>query len=177
MALNVKTNVLPDEQRAPLTNAEFMLVERLGLANYQLEKCCTGEMEARLRTIPNGWRDWKLLTAVTDRLMGKLLDTIPTKQLNRIVHIFNHGEVLIREKSFVRSPQLITMPLDDLAFITEAAIKSQCRHCLRSGKEVRRCKLYKALIGAAPPDQYPRYGCGYQEIAQGMIEDDDNEHL
>lgn len=172
-ALNVKTNVPADADRIPLTNAEFMLVERLGLANYQLEKCCTKEMEARLRAIPNAWRDWRLVTSATGRIVDKLLDTIPTKQLQRIVHIFEHGEVLIRERSFVRSPQLITMPLDDLTFITEAAIKAQCRHCLRTGKEVKRCKLYRALIGAAPPDKLPRYGCGYQEIAQGLIEDED----
>lgn len=150
--LNVKTNVPADEDRVPLNNAEFMLVERLGLANYQLEKCCTKEMEARLRALPNAWRDWRLLTSTSSRLIDKLLDTIPSKQLQRIAHIFEHGEVLIRERSFVRSPQLITMPLDDLAFITEAAIKAQCRHCLRSGKEVKRCKLYRALIGAAPPE-------------------------
>lgn len=173
MALNVKTNVLPDEQRVPLTNTEFMLVERLGLANYQLEKCCTKEMESRLRAIPNAWRDWRLLVAVTNRLMDGIMDSIPTKQLKRIAHIFEHGEVIVRERTFVRTPQLITMPLDDLAFITETAIKTQCRHCLRSGKEVRRCKLYKALIGAAPPENLPRYGCGYQEIAQGLIEDED----
>lgn len=44
-------------------------------------KAIQKHMESRLRSIPNGWRDVRMLETVLGKLVDNLLDTVPTDKL------------------------------------------------------------------------------------------------
>ena len=53
------------------------------------------EMPERLRSIPNGWRDIRMVETVLDKLIGNLLDTIPLEKLQTLQMLMQDTQVHI----------------------------------------------------------------------------------
>ena len=53
------------------------------------------EMPERLRSIPNGWRDIRMVETVLDKLVGNLLDTIPVEKLQTLHMLMKDTQVHI----------------------------------------------------------------------------------
>ena len=123
------------------------------------------DLRERLKLVPNGWRDWRLVTSTVDRLLTAIYMTIPDEQLISQQHALSHSEVSVKLRSATRLPEWVHIKADDMDMLIGLAIQSECRICLRTDSEVRRCKLRKVLQCVIPPAVQPRHGCGYRDIA------------
>lgn len=71
----------PDEDgRYPLSYVEYQSLRSLFGAKNALEQT-HNQLERRVRTIPGGWRDFRLLMTLVDKLLGAVLRTIPQKKI------------------------------------------------------------------------------------------------
>ena len=151
----------------PLKGKELKCVEYLvGMESRIVE---SGDaLRERLRMVPNGWRDYRLIFSTLDRLLLKLYDTIPQKGRLYLQKLSKHGEILIRFSPAARSQEWLLIKDDDLAVIVNLAMAAECAICLKQGREAKKCELRKALENIAPPhDGHPAGGCGYQNVAAG----------
>ena len=122
-------------------------------------------MRNRLRDIPNGWRQWRLMASTLSRLLAQLYDLMPIKNLHHIQNIRAHGEVLIRMQPASRVPQYTLVNEDDLRILVNTSMAAECAICLKDGKEIDRCPLRRAMLSIAPPYDDPPTGCGYRDVA------------
>ena len=151
----------------PLKGKELKCVEYLvGMESRIVE---SGDaLRERLRMVPNGWRDYRLIFSTLDRLLLKLYDTIPQKGRLYLQKLSKHGEILIRFSPAARSQEWLLVRDDDLAVIVNLAMAAECAICLKQGREAKKCELRKALENIAPPhDGHPAGGCGYQNVVAG----------
>jgi len=156
-----------DVELLPLKGKELKCVEYLvGMESRIAE---SGDaLRERLRMVPNGWRDFRLIFATLDRLLRNLYSTIPNKGLLYLQKLTKHGEILIRFSPAARSKEWLLIKDDDLAVIVNLAMASECAICLKQGREAKKCELRKALENIAPPHEgHPVDGCGYQEVVAG----------
>lgn len=151
----------------PLNHAEMDVVRKLGLVDYVMEHH-SGVLEKRLRTIPDGWRRYRLLKSLLDKLLVEVFCTVPQGQMRAIDMLFRRGEIIIRPKSAAPEKGMVIAPVEDILRVTEAAMRGECEYCLKTAAEVKGCKLRKAMTNVAPPDDYPLGGCGYRALAAEM---------
>lgn len=70
----------PDEDgRYPLSHAEYQALRSIFGAKNALEQT-HHDLERRVRLIPGGWRDFRLVMTLIDKLMAAVLGTIPQKK-------------------------------------------------------------------------------------------------
>ena len=161
-----------DAGRVQMKAREQKCIEYLVAMDSRLSQCGDA-MRERLRRIPNGWRQWRLIATSLERLLPEILDTMPMKSLQYLYNISQHGEVLIRYRPVSRAPEWKMVKDEDLEVLVNTAMASECAMCLRQGAEVKKCALRRALCDMAPVDEdfdVPS-GCGYRDYVLQDIED------
>ena len=156
-----------DADRLPLTGKELKCVEYLVGMESRINE--SGDaLRERCKRIPNGWRDYRLIASTLDRLLTNLYTTVPYKGRLYLKKLIDNGEILIRERPLVRTPEWRMIKDEDLATLVNTAMASECAICLREGKEAKKCKLRRALEDFAPPSNgHPAGGCGYMNVVLG----------
>lgn len=88
-------------------------------------------MENRLRSIPNGWRDIRMVEAVLDRLVGQLLDTVPTDKLYTIKRLLPDTRVHITyTRQIGKGKDKVTgIPQKDLDLLAAVSHDAICKLC------------------------------------------------
>lgn len=148
----------------PLTGREMAVIEYLAAVDSKIVEA--GEaLRPRLKTVPYGWRQWRLMASTISRLLVALYDTMPMKNLRHMENICAHGEVLIRMRPAVRVPEYLLVNENDLRLLVNKAMGAECAVCIRDGREIDRCPLRKAMLPIAPPMDEPATGCGYRDVA------------
>lgn len=124
-------------------------------------------LEARLKSIPDGWRKYRLARKTLEWVLDALYPTFPDKTLIHMQRLCKCGEVVIRPKPMVRMPDDVQIvPTRELKVLINKTISAECAMCLRHGKEVKRCELRKTLNLIAPPDAQRFDGnCPYRDVA------------
>lgn len=151
-------------ERRPMNGEEMRAVEYLTAMNSKMNQA--GDcMRDRLRSVPNGWRQWRLLAVTLDRLLLAIYDSMTTKNLRHLENICDHGEIIIRLRPAVRVPEHTLVSEDDLRTLVNAAMASECAICLKQGREIDRCSLRTAMLNICPPYEDPKTSCGYQIVA------------
>ena len=147
-----------------LTGRELKCVEYLVAMESRVWEC--GEaLRERLRLVPNGWRQFRLLCTVLDGLLEDIYPTVPLKGRLYLQNIMKHGEVLIRYVPTSRPPEWKMVKDEDLAVIINTAMAAECAICLKSGSEIRKCALRRAMEDIAPPaNGHPAGRCGYTDV-------------
>jgi hypothetical protein len=156
-----------DVDMMPLSGKELKCVEYLvAMESRVLE---VGDaMRERLKKIPNGWRQFRLLVSTLDRLMPEVYDTVPNKTRMYLKNIMENGEVLIRFIPVSRNPEWKLVKDEDLAVLINLAMAGECAICMKQGREAKKCKLRGALENIAPPREgHPAGGCGYMNVVLG----------
>ena len=151
------------EDRKPLNGREMQAIEYLAALDSQMVKH-SETMRQRLKQVPNGWRQWRLLTAIAGKLLEQLYDTLPMKNLKHMQNICSYGEMFIRMRPISRVPEYTLVSEDDIRQLVNAAMAAECAICLRDAKEVARCPLRKCLMNIVPPEDVPAVGCGYRNV-------------
>lgn len=155
---------MPEREIRPANGHELHIIEYLMALDAQLN----GHQDAlreRLKLVPNGWRQWRLITTATRNLLQAVYDTLPDKTLLYIDRLRAQGEVVVRFRPASRTHETVLASQDDLREIINAAMAGECAVCLRDEDAAKRCKLRRAMMDIVPPDDVPRCGCAYRNIA------------
>lgn len=148
----------------PMNGEEMRVIEYLTAMNSKMIQA--GDcMRGRLSSVPNGWRQWRLMAVTLDHLLTALYDSMTPRNLRHLENISDHGEIIIRLRPAVRVPEHTLVNEDDLRTLVNAAMASECSICLRQGREIDRCPLRAALMNICPPYEDPNTSCGYQMVA------------
>ena len=123
---------------------------------------CAGVLNERVRSIPGAYRDYRMIQTVAEKLMQKILTTVPQKKLVQISKELECTQVAVevkREISPSRNDEsMITyVPQRALERITEKVVGYECLGCEKAGKDARRCQLRKD-IEATYHYEYPTGG-------------------
>lgn len=126
-------------------------------------------LKPRLKSLPNGWRDFRLAQNLIAKALDGLYATMPTKTLLKFQRLNEIGEVILRPKPAVRKGQYMQIvDNDDLKLLINKTIEHECAICLRRSGEVRSCALRRALMSICPPEELVKDGsCNYQAVAAG----------
>ena len=79
--------MIPNKDRVPLSGREYYALREL-FGMVSSFNVCAGDLEKRVKSIPDAWRDYRLLMVLSEKLMQKVLDTIPQKNCSRFGVIF-----------------------------------------------------------------------------------------
>lgn len=137
--------MLTDEQRAKI---KTMPTNRAQIDDYNFLKACEFDLkeaqktlEKRVRLIPGGWRDLRLITKVLENLLDNILLTFEPEKRE---HIKRNAERCQHKLIFGRPavPQAddYLMSKKDTAMLIHAASK-QCQLCLGTPQDCKQCDL------------------------------------
>ena len=131
--------------------------------------------ERRLREYgyKNARRDIGLLIWLVSKLQDEMLSTMPERRYWYYRRMAQEAQIIVDFPGPVRKSRGLLVDVQDLAAMTEAAMKSECIMCMRDGREIRRCRLRDALISVAPPTEISRIGCEYRGAASQLVQDQD----
>ena len=138
---------MDNRKRMPsLTREAFQIFYSCSCILEHMEK----HFEPIVRRVPNGWRDFRLLQSTFDRLIGRILDTIPPDQLKTILEQVRISEIryVTKRADNVATDQWV-MDRGDLAFLANKAIETTC--IARDGSCKNQCRLRK-IVDDLPVD-------------------------
>lgn len=143
---------LPDDQCERLNRTEMVALKWLIAA---VNSCAYGQedMERRLECIPEGKRRYRLMLGQLRAICNDLIGTMPRKQAVTIKNTMNDMELRLVPK-FSGHGNRVTLDIDDLSYIVNAAKKDHCLACILNGDECRSCKLYQILESIAPMEDW-----------------------
>lgn len=138
---------LPEEQRPPLSSREYAALRQLfGLVSSL--SINEEAMKKRLKLVPDGWRDYRMLQVVSESLLHAVMNTIPLRKLQLIykeLHL-TRCQVVV-DRSVVKGDDGTATVVDSRALerITEHAMQVECFACQKTGAEARNCQLRKDI--------------------------------
>ena len=102
------------------------------------------EMPERLRSIPNGWRDIRMVETVLDKLVGNLLDTIPLEKLQTLKMLMPDTRVHVTYTRQIGKGKdhVSGIATKDLDMLMAAAHDGVCKLC---DGNCDRCDLVKVF--------------------------------
>lgn len=154
-----------------LTANERYQLMSLGVANQILTNACK-EAEARVRMVKWGWRDLRMVTKVLERLLDRIMDTMPADQLRAYAHSLHDASFTVGVKC--RAVDNETLRNKEHAmylslFALNALGETAHEHCMMCGLDANgqaKCQLRKALdeLPNNAPDGGEGKGCPYYEV-------------
>ena len=84
-------------EKSELNALEIHGIEFLAGLDAQLYRF-NGPPEPRLKSIPNGWRDYRLAMTLVAKVLDKLYDTMPRKTLLKFQRLNEISEVIVRPR-------------------------------------------------------------------------------
>lgn len=162
--------------RPPLSHREYKALRQL-FGMVALWDSESGELKKRLAGIPGGWRDARMIASVSDKLLRKILDTVPLKKLAMIRKELRSTvcEVVVKKDVTGVTKEAFTyVEQEALERITSKAMEMSCLFCEKCGKEARDCQLRKDVERLYMWD-FPKIHDGAPcPFAEGHIERNDS---
>ena len=146
-----------------LSGSERKALQHL-LAFYNQTAQYSNGMKDRLKQFPNGWRDWRLMVSLAEKLLGQLYSTLTPRHYQQMKLLEQHGECAVIIKPATKAERVEFVHEQALDVVIKRCIDANCGMCVKNDAEVRGCKLRKALFDIKPPMDIPRYGCVYRDI-------------
>lgn len=165
--------MIPDNERPPLSYREYRALRQLfGIVDAWDTQ--GSELKKRLKLIKGGWRDARLLMAVSERLLRKVCETIPMKKLAMIQKELNSTtcEITVRNTISPTHHEAFTYVEEEaLERITDRAMEMECLFCAKCGKDARNCQLRKDIERLYMWD-FPKIKDGQPcHFSEGSVED------
>ena len=133
-----------------LTAPERYYMMSLGVANQIISNACK-DAEQRVRMVPNGWRDLKMLRAVLDKLLNKIMDTMPAEQVRAYAHSLHDASFTVGVKcravdneTLRQQEHAMYLSLYALNALGDAA-REHCMMCNLDPHGQAKCPLRKAF--------------------------------
>lgn len=148
-------------ERVPLSGREYYALRELFAAVDGFSRNAQA-LEKRVRMIPNGYRDLRMLQSVSAKLMRDILETVPVKKLIQIRRELENSEMILRVKPVnpkknEYDDNLTYVPQQALERICRKAIELECFCCEKKDREAKKCQLRKDIQDTYMFD-YPNNG-------------------
>ena len=133
----------PDpDGRYPMSGREFSAYRCLIVAVNELDVCIDA-LKDRLKLIPGGWRDMRMLSTVSYKLFNALAETIPSRKLRAIQAEIQNCEIRLVVRGADRSMLKSVVYIDEQPFIRlmNHVISQECWCCEKCGKEAKKCEI------------------------------------
>lgn len=141
------------------------------------------QLERRVREIPGGWRDLRLIMTLSEKLLVNILRTVPKKRLAIIKKELTNTEVLVNVRNAI-SPPLGT-DTDGFTYVSQRALERitqrvvdfECFCCEKKGADAKHCQLRKDIESTYMFD-YPcpaKRECPFAGMTFGGTYDEDEE--
>lgn len=135
-----------EEGRYPLSHREYQAIRALfGSQNSLIN--AQKDLENRIRVIPDGWRDFRLVYSVLEKLLTKLLRTVPSQKLLSMKRELKDTYCEVKVKGAagqtLEGDLLRVVPQQDLETVVNAAMDFRCFACDRC--DYKKCRLYQAI--------------------------------
>lgn len=112
---------------------------------------CAGELKRRTQKFPGGWRDLRLITVLSEKLLIGILRTVPLKKLAAVRRELENTEMIVQVKrtAVQHSENEIGgytyVPQRALERITQRVVDYECFCCERHGADAKHCPLRKDI--------------------------------
>ena len=119
-------------------------------------------LEKRLKAVPYGWRDAKMIAAVADSLLIRLLKTVPPNKLAQIQQEISHTRVEInvtRDYTGKSKEQFTYVPNSALEWLEDRVIDMECSMCDLDEKQAKKCPVRKNIEALYMYDFPERESC------------------
>ena len=130
------------------------------------------KVRARLTQVnPYAWRDLQLLYSLVCRIQDQLIRTMPDSRDEYYRVLAEHGQYHLEIEGPLRPTRQVLIGDRNLGALCDAAMESECLTCLRTGNEIDRCLIRRALLEVAPPAEVIEngIGCEYREVPGQLI--------
>ena len=134
-----------EEGRYPVSHREYQAIRALfGTQNSLI--FAQKDLEQRLKVVPEGWRDFRLVYSVLEKLLTRLLRTVPSQKLLSMKRELKDTYCEVKVKGAVGpldGDLLRVVPQKDLETVVNAAMQMNCFACDRC--DYKKCALYQAI--------------------------------
>ena len=150
-----------ESEKRELRNREYYTLRTIMAALSGLEG---GEqfLVNRLKSVPNGLRDYRMVKTVLRKLLEKLLDTVPDKRLGQIKTELKNAHIEVKvERDYTGAyrENFTYVPNKALEEIEDIICDMFCAACEKSDKESRKCRIRKLMEMLYQYDFPERNGC------------------
>lgn len=87
----------PVLDRFPLSGREYYALREL-FGVVSTFNNCAGELDKRVRSIPGAYRDYRMIQSVAEKLVRKLLTTVPKNKLVQISKELKYTRIVVEVK-------------------------------------------------------------------------------
>lgn len=139
----------PVLDRFPLSGREYYALREL-FGVVSTFNNCAGELDKRVRSIPGAYRDYRMIQSVVEKLVRKLLTTVPKNKLVQISKELKYTRIVVEVKPEITPSRddgnlLTYVPQRALERIMEKVVGYECFCCEKAGKDARRCQLRRDI--------------------------------
>lgn len=143
--------------RYKLSQREYMELMQIFAAFSALKK---GEpwLKDRIRTIPNGWRDYKMIMSRMDWLTEELVHTIPTRKLLAMRQDMKNAQMRIYMQGAPASDtyrDVVSVDEEALIELIDVVISMECMLCEKKGNAMKKCPYLKIIESILPYERDP----------------------
>lgn len=132
------------------------------------------------RVNPNGWRDLRLLYALTCRIQEQLLQTMPDSRRDYYTALAAHGRYRLDIQGPIRPESFVLISDKHLGEMLEEIMEVKCLMCMKDGAEIEACPIRQTLLEVGPPTRIRTpeelgkmttrdFGCEYCEAARQLV--------
>lgn len=132
------------------------------------------------RVNPNGWRDLRLLYALTCRIQEQLLQTMPDSRRDYYTALAAHGRYRLDIQGPIRPESFVLISDKHLGAMLEEIMEIKCLMCMKDGAEIEACPIRQTLLEVGPPTRIRTpeelgkmtardFGCEYCEAARQLV--------
>ena len=134
-----------------LTGREYTALLRLFAALTALTEC-ESILEERLKTVPNGWRDYRMLKTRMSTELDGLLETVPLKKLVAIHRELKNVKIKLNigPDAAGSDDQVIYVNEEAFLKLLDQIVAMNCMLCDKRGKEVKHCPWLQLIEDCLP---------------------------
>lgn len=138
---------------APPTSRETKSIELIAALDARLTND-RKYLEDRLRMVPDLYRQWRIAETAAAKVVDGLYDTLPPKTMMRMRRLYESGEIVIRPRGGMNKDSDSTVALkEDISRLARTVCESECAMCIKTGRDIKKCKLRETLLRVSPPPE------------------------
>lgn len=149
-----RVKTLDSDGRLPFSEREYYALRQLCGA-FSMADNHSDELKERVRLIPNGFRDLRLIVSMSEKLITNIMKTIPLKKLKLIQRELKNTvcEVKVnRDVTGRNSEGFCYVPEQAMVRTVERVIDYTCFGCEKCGREAKKCPVRLDIESLYPWD-------------------------
>lgn len=147
---------------SPLSGKEYDMLRHVIVAVDQLAKA-PNALKKRLKTIPNGWRNFRCLEYWLGKVADDLLATVPTEKLLSFRTELQNSKLCLYTKwAPIPTDGVCQVPEKAFIQLLNTLIQNECWSCEKKNADVRHCAIRKTYLDCLhyepAPEDMPKDG-------------------